>query len=366
MRLVSAEATHGACSRYIQAALSLLDYPNLPETKRLTLANSVEQHRAWVQYLAAELGAAGRIPEPPRPASWGSVVWDDDASCEQSIDEERDSLQRTLQHLRNDASTHIEQYNAFTEAYKGSTYHWPLNPERYPKRIREGDVVLLLAGDGSEPLAVVLGLRGDRCVVARVRPGGHTDSMREGQGSRSMVLEGWTTASSPPACYEYGNVMEWPVGRIAAKVGSVPERLLSRFLIHDYMGDMRRYVRQANTDTARAIQFSSEAYRPTAPGDVYWAEVPWSEGGGSKDRPVVVLRAWDDWVSVLKVTSQDHTAMGSQFELHGLGWNNSGKNSFVDLSRSIPLHTSLLRRREGTLAPAIFAAILSRAPQRDV
>jgi len=82
------------------------------------------------------------------------------------------------------------------------------------------------------------------------------------------------------------------------------------------------------------------------PGEVWFAMVPFRDGTGAKDRPVVVLSRHGRRVTVARLTSRDQSARTRDYAraplplpgLHGTSW--------VDL-RPLELPRSALRRRTG-------------------
>lgn len=82
------------------------------------------------------------------------------------------------------------------------------------------------------------------------------------------------------------------------------------------------------------------------PGEVWFATVPFRDGTGEKDRPVVVLSPQGRWVTVARLTSQDQIARPTDYArvphplpgLTGRGW--------ADL-RPMRIRRSALRRRTG-------------------
>jgi hypothetical protein len=79
------------------------------------------------------------------------------------------------------------------------------------------------------------------------------------------------------------------------------------------------------------------------PGEVWFAMVPFREGAGAKDRPVLVLAAHRRTVTVARLTSQDrgdrHEYVHVPTGLPGLT-----KDSWIEL-RPVDLDRSALRRR---------------------
>ena len=80
-------------------------------------------------------------------------------------------------------------------------------------------------------------------------------------------------------------------------------------------------------------------------GEVWFALVPFADGTGSKDRPVLVLSVGPSTCRVARLTSQDKSGR-SDFVKAPEGVPGLRKDSWLDL-RPIELPTSALRRRSG-------------------
>ncbi|QKW17689.1 hypothetical protein HUT16_00185 [Kitasatospora sp. NA04385] len=64
------------------------------------------------------------------------------------------------------------------------------------------------------------------------------------------------------------------------------------------------------------------------PGQVWYAYVPFEEGGGGKDRPCLVVGAGATGATVLKITSQDKSDFPEHYwPIANTGWNRSGHES---------------------------------------
>lgn len=90
------------------------------------------------------------------------------------------------------------------------------------------------------------------------------------------------------------------------------------------------------------------------PGEVWFAMVPYRDGTGAKDRPVVVLARRGRWVTVARLTSQDQSARPTDYArvphpLPGLT-----RGSWVD-PRPMRIRRSALRRRTGDAGAAWLA-----------
>ncbi|MER5423488.1 hypothetical protein [Streptosporangium roseum] len=99
-----------------------------------------------------------------------------------------------------------------------------------------------------------------------------------------------------------------------------------------------RLVDQLRTGTLSRASDRSGGLWPPKPGQVWYAEVPFRENHGeSKERPVLVLRAYGDHADVLKITSQDKTRLDSHIHLPLEKWHRVlDKESWLEL-RVTPL-----------------------------
>ena len=92
--------------------------------------------------------------------------------------------------------------------------------------------------------------------------------------------------------------------------------------------------------------------RPLA-GEVWFAQVPFAEGTGSKDRPVLILSATADAWEVARFTSQDRSGR-RDFVRVPQGIPGLPKASWLD-RHPITLHASAFRRHAGDPGEAFVA-----------
>jgi hypothetical protein len=98
--------------------------------------------------------------------------------------------------------------------------------------------------------------------------------------------------------------------------------------------------------------------RRPGPGDIWWAEVPYDGGTGSKVRPCLVLRTHRRGVEVLKITSQDRSARHDHVEIPTSTWDRrADHNSYLDLSDPYRIRDSALRRKAGRLDARTWQAV---------
>lgn len=94
------------------------------------------------------------------------------------------------------------------------------------------------------------------------------------------------------------------------------------------------------------LRLLGRAGRPSArPGEVWFAEVPFRDGTGSKDRPVVVLRQRGRTCTVARLTSQDQDDRPEYTRAPGM-LPGLRRQSWVDL-RPVQIRRTALRRRTG-------------------
>ncbi|MEW9530227.1 type II toxin-antitoxin system PemK/MazF family toxin [Microbispora sp. NPDC049125] len=87
-----------------------------------------------------------------------------------------------------------------------------------------------------------------------------------------------------------------------------------------------------------------------APGEIWWADVPYEDAPGSKVRPCVVLRAYRGGAEVLKITSQDRRDRSDHIEIPTRTWDpDADHNSFLDLSGPVHVASASFDNRAGVL-----------------
>ena len=100
-----------------------------------------------------------------------------------------------------------------------------------------------------------------------------------------------------------------------------------------------------------------------APGEVWWAAVPFEEKRGNKDRPCLVLSRSRRHACVLMFTSQDKTARRGYVAVPATMWRD-GHSSFLKTDRVISVRCEKFRRRESTKAPQSVLEVASRENPR--
>ncbi|WP_020519926.1 type II toxin-antitoxin system PemK/MazF family toxin [Catelliglobosispora koreensis] len=80
--------------------------------------------------------------------------------------------------------------------------------------------------------------------------------------------------------------------------------------------------------------------RKARPGEIWWADVPFEDGPGSKVRPCLIVRVTFTGYDVLKITSQDQSRRRDHIQIETRAWDrNADKNSYLDLTDPIRIRT---------------------------
>ncbi|MEV7778690.1 type II toxin-antitoxin system PemK/MazF family toxin [Kitasatospora sp. NPDC088351] len=109
-------------------------------------------------------------------------------------------------------------------------------------------------------------------------------------------------------------------------------------------------VRRARQAPAPAAPRPAKGRPGPAPQEIWWAEVPFEDGPGSKDRPCLVLRVNGRVATVAKITSKHHADRPGVLPLPpGTVADRQGRSSWLETDelREVPL--SAFRRRAGAV-----------------
>ncbi|WP_327315374.1 type II toxin-antitoxin system PemK/MazF family toxin [Streptomyces sp. NBC_01235] len=91
------------------------------------------------------------------------------------------------------------------------------------------------------------------------------------------------------------------------------------------------------------------------PAEIWWADVPFEDGPGAKDRPCLVLMVRGDRVTVAKITSRYHDERAGVIPLPpGAVGDAQGRPSFLETDelRQVPVRD--FRRRVGVVDPVLW------------
>ncbi|MFG3285757.1 type II toxin-antitoxin system PemK/MazF family toxin [Streptomyces sp. NPDC048111] len=120
-------------------------------------------------------------------------------------------------------------------------------------------------------------------------------------------------------------------------------------------GRTRPPTRPAETGrTPGRAQRGAGARLPQA-GEIWWAQVPFEDVPGGKDRPCLVLRVRGDAVTVAKITSKYHDERPGVIPLPpGTVADAHGRPSFLETDELREMGTGAFRRRVGMVDPALW------------
>ncbi|MEU5161007.1 type II toxin-antitoxin system PemK/MazF family toxin [Streptomyces sp. NPDC020875] len=94
--------------------------------------------------------------------------------------------------------------------------------------------------------------------------------------------------------------------------------------------------------------------RRLRPGDIWWADVPYEDGPGSKDRPCLVLRVGSATARVAKITSRPDPRPGVIPLPPGTVGDARGRASYLETDELRDVRVSAFRRKAGTLPPELW------------
>ncbi|MCI4064652.1 type II toxin-antitoxin system PemK/MazF family toxin [Micromonospora sp. R77] len=94
------------------------------------------------------------------------------------------------------------------------------------------------------------------------------------------------------------------------------------------------------------------------PGEIWWADVPYADGTGSKVRPCLVLRADGRGADVLKITSQDKSDRDDHVRIPTRSWDaDADHDSFLDVSEPIHVPEAAFADRAGSCDPTLWRQV---------
>ncbi|MGW5559060.1 type II toxin-antitoxin system PemK/MazF family toxin [Micromonospora sp. NPDC003944] len=85
-----------------------------------------------------------------------------------------------------------------------------------------------------------------------------------------------------------------------------------------------------------------------APGEIWWADVPYADGSGSKVRPCLVLRVDSRGADVLKITSQDKSDRDDHVRIPTRDWDPGAEHdSYLSLTEPVRISPAAFADRAG-------------------
>ncbi|MGW8764984.1 type II toxin-antitoxin system PemK/MazF family toxin [Streptomyces sp. NPDC055815] len=95
--------------------------------------------------------------------------------------------------------------------------------------------------------------------------------------------------------------------------------------------------------------------RPPRAAEIWWADVPFEDGPGSKDRPCLVLGVRGDSALVVKITSKYHDERPGVIALPpGAVGDAQGRPSFLETDELREVPVADFRRRVGEADPVVW------------
>ncbi|MFE3162803.1 type II toxin-antitoxin system PemK/MazF family toxin [Streptomyces sp. NPDC059224] len=99
------------------------------------------------------------------------------------------------------------------------------------------------------------------------------------------------------------------------------------------------------------------------PGDIWWANVPYEDGPGAKDRPCLVLAVRGNHATVAKITSKYHDERAGVIPLPpGSVGDAHGRPSFLETDELREVSVWEFRRRVGVVDPVLWDQVRHLAP----
>jgi mRNA-degrading endonuclease toxin of MazEF toxin-antitoxin module len=96
-------------------------------------------------------------------------------------------------------------------------------------------------------------------------------------------------------------------------------------------------------------------------GEIWWADVPYTDGSGSKVRPCLVLLRHRRGIVVLKITSQDKSHRRDHLLIPTKGWDPWARHdSYLNLGEPIMVRPDAFERRAGACDPTVLRRIVRR------
>ncbi|MEU4878510.1 type II toxin-antitoxin system PemK/MazF family toxin [Streptomyces sp. NPDC021608] len=112
--------------------------------------------------------------------------------------------------------------------------------------------------------------------------------------------------------------------------------------------------RATGRPAGRPARDRGRAGRPR-PAEIWWADVPFEDGPGAKDRPCLVLVVRGDRVTVAKITSKYHAERPGVIPLPpGAVGDAHGRPSYLETDELRQVRLGDFRRRVGEVDPALW------------
>lgn len=132
------------------------------------------------------------------------------------------------------------------------------------------------------------------------------------------------------------------------------------------LGDTATFEVEPPAPGALRISYEPAQDGDADAGEVVWTWVPYEERDGrGKDRPVLVIgRAGDAHVYVVRLTSKSHDGDRDFLSIGSGSWDSQGRESWVDIDQIYRVHVRGLRREAAVLDRKRFATIAAALTRR--
>ncbi|MER7456267.1 type II toxin-antitoxin system PemK/MazF family toxin [Micromonospora sp. NPDC126480] len=111
---------------------------------------------------------------------------------------------------------------------------------------------------------------------------------------------------------------------------------------------------RARATTAPRPRPAGEVPTPR-PGEIWWADVPYADGTGSKVRPCLVLHVDARGADVLKITSRDKSDRDDHVRIPTRDWDpDADQDSFLNLAEPARIPFAAFADHAGTCDPALW------------
>ncbi|PYC84386.1 transcriptional modulator of MazE/toxin, MazF [Streptomyces tateyamensis] len=136
------------------------------------------------------------------------------------------------------------------------------------------------------------------------------------------------------------------------------------------LGGLAYYALRRQQSSAPAPTPRPTRSRPTgkvpAPQEIWWAEVPFEDGPGSKDRPCLVLKVHGRTATVVKITSKHHAERPGVLALPpGTVGDHEGRTSWLETDELREVALGSFRRRVGPVDADTWARTERAVRARD-
>ncbi|MER6999895.1 type II toxin-antitoxin system PemK/MazF family toxin [Streptomyces sp. NPDC000410] len=133
--------------------------------------------------------------------------------------------------------------------------------------------------------------------------------------------------------------------------------------VADGRGRMHRRLRRRPRARLRPPGRPDERGARPRPGEIWWANVPYEDGPGTKDRPCLVLRVHGGEARVVKITSKYHDERPGVIPLPpGSVGDTHGRPSFLETDELREVRVGDFRRRVGVVDPLLWDQVRHLSP----